>query len=392
MAPDDPPVLQNSIDHLPIVFGKYFIYRIPVNTFNDTEDGNTRNLTLKISLLYGKPIPLGAWLKFNSTSQTIYGIPLQQDFKDDEDKFIERFVLIAEDSQGQFARDVISLTYSFEVLDITHRISLTLDYDFQSFHLERQNLVDVAESIAGLYGNVNLKYLTFFDVKKGSVVINWGNNSLFGTICYKDVINSLYSRIADENGTLTAELAELLKLFNPLSAKLELSGPCLMPQRTPLPPFDSPVGASDNDQMWLEILLPALVIILVLVIIALVLLICCRHRKPSKVPQSDKPTFLEDRRPIIFPEELEMVDPSLKPKQPLILPRDYLAETPPAVPPHGSQDPPSYRVPEINEELFQPSTSQTPPPPSYSNQGSSDPPPYRLPPPYYNPHRSNIRV
>ncbi|WAR26321.1 hypothetical protein MAR_012025 [Mya arenaria] len=111
-----------------------------------------------------------------------------------------------------------------------------------------------------------------------------------------------------------------------------------------------------------------------------------KHRRPSKrVPDSDKPMFLEDRRPIIFPEELEMLDPSMKPKGPLVLPADYLQETLPEVPPHGRPSPP-YRA--------APSTEEGPPVPPHHSFGGplpqdalSDPPPYRLPPPYFNPHR-----
>lgn len=82
-----------------------------------------------------------------------------------------------------------------------------------------------------------------------------------------------------------------------------------------------------------------------------------------------------------------MVDPSLKSKTPLVLPSDYLTETPPAVPSHGQAAPP-YRTPMLDDGTFPGEDEDAPPPPPHRGQSQqSEPPPYRLPPPYYNPHR-----
>lgn len=83
-VPDGAPKLQNPINQLEVHVGKYYEYQVPRGTFNDTEDGDTRNLSLSVTQVYGKPLPKGAWLMFNEMSQTIYGIPLWQDIVDDK--------------------------------------------------------------------------------------------------------------------------------------------------------------------------------------------------------------------------------------------------------------------------------------------------------------------
>ncbi|XP_045164477.1 dystroglycan 1-like isoform X3 [Mercenaria mercenaria] len=383
-APDESPSLEKSIDHLKVIVGRYFKFQIPDGTFSDKEDGNTRNLSLRISLTYSKPFPEDAWLMFNETSQTFYGIPLKND--SDGESVISEFTLIAEDSQGQVAKDAISLTYEYEK-DVNHRISVAFNGSYEKFTNDRMNLIKVAEKIADFYNDENLNFLTFSNVETGSVVIVWSNNSLIGTTCIKSKIQELYNRLSDDNGTISDQFVALFTDFTPINTSFEFLGACLLPITSFAPPTKSPVSETDN-RMWIEIVLPALIAILVIVIIALLLLICCRHRRPSKeIKDADKPAFLEDRRPIIFPEELEMVDPSLKPKTPLVLPSDYLTETPPAVPPHGRPAPP-YRTPMLDEDRF-PGEDENPP--HLSTYGGhsqqTEPPPYRLPPPYYNPHR-----
>lgn len=388
-APDEAPALKNSIDHIKVSVGRYYQFRVPENTFQDKEDGNTRNLSLSVSLVYGKPLPSDSWLMFDRSSQTLYGIPLKSDTIGPD--VLNKIILTAKDSEGQTVKDAISLTYQYEK-ELNHIISMRFISSFEEFMTDRENLVQFARSVAGFYGDNNLAYLTFSNVDKGSVIVAWSNTSLLGSMCRKSVIQELYDRLVDVNDTRNDSNSALFRDFKPLSYRLEFSGSCLLPLTSSLPPTKSPVTDGD-DRLWLEIILPALIAILVVVIIALLLLICCRHRRPSKsMKDSDKPAFLEDRRPIIFPEELELVDPSLRSKTPLVLPSDYLHDSRPTVPPHGRPAPP-YKQPEI-EDLFPEGDNAPPPPPPHTRvqdpEGTqSDPPPYRLPPPYFNPHRPN---
>ncbi|KAL4226710.1 cytoskeletal anchoring at plasma membrane [Mactra antiquata] len=381
VAPDRDPMLNQSIDHLEVIVGRYFHYQIPRYTFFDKEDGNTRNLTLNISLIYGRPLPVNSWLFFNATSQTLYGIPLKSDVVGDE--AITKFILFATDSQNQAVKDAISITYKYDK-HVNHEIGLTMNGSYSNFINDRTQLILVARNLAKFYNDNNMKQITFSSVLKGSVVVSWGNNTLFGTVCYRKYIQDMYDKLYI-NESLSSSLVALFGDYVLIATSLRYSGVCLLPVIPSSTVKPAPIDKSND--MWLEILLPALVAILIVVIIALLLLICCRHRRPSKdIKDSDKPAFLEDRQPIIFPEELEMVDPSLKPKTPLVLPSDYLKETPPAVPPHGPPSPP-YQMPGGNDRIQYEDDAEQLEPLSHDPQQISNPPPYRLPPPYFNPHR-----
>ena len=387
-APDELPIVENSIDHLNVIVGRYYEYRIPENTFLDKEDGNTRNLTLTINLVFGRPLPKDGWLLFDAERQTLYGIPLKSDVDtNDTAKIIDRFVLIATDTQGQSIKDVISITYEFEK-DVTHKIALNMNSSYFGVS-NRSHLLDIAHKLAKFYEDSDLRFLTFFTPMIDLLVrpIVWGNNSLFGEKCERTTIEDLVQQIVHENDTVKDTFSALFQIDPVLSVDLFFSGVCMFPMTSLSPPTKAPVSESSSEKMWIEIVLPALVAILVIVIIALLLLICCRHRKPSKkVPESDKPMFLEDRRPIIFPEELELLAPSMKPNDPLVLPADYLKETPPEVPPHGRPTPP-YRAPAPIDNEFMNYDDPMEQGSAPSHTQLSDPPAYRLPPPYFNPHR-----
>ena len=387
-------MLQNPINQLQVHVGKYFEYYIPSNTFNDTEDGDTRNLTLSVTKAYGKPLPKGAWLMFNESSQTLYGIPLWQDIVDEKKDKIMTIILVAKDSAGQIAKDAIQLTYNkSHVMGHSHKIDLNFNGSYKDFMKSRDSLVNVAKDIARFYGDMTLKFLTFLEVKARSLNVIWSNSSLAGEQCDREKIQEMFDKLVDVNGSVSEKIEDLFSKssMNIMSVTLEFVGVCLLPVTTLAPPIvtNPPESSADDDKMWIEVVIPALVAILVVVIVALILLICCRHRRSKKkLSKSEKPMFLEDRRPIIFPEELEMTDPNLKPKTPLVLPSDLISDTPPPVPPHRGREPPHYQVPPMEDEVFL-TDNRPSPPPHFEQSQASDPPPYRLPPPYFNPHRSN---
>ncbi|KAH3819740.1 dystroglycan 1-like [Dreissena polymorpha] len=390
-APDQPPYVNQSIDHLEVTLGRYFEFNVRPSTFLDREDGDTRNLSLAISLMNGRPLPNNSWLLLDLKTQSLFGIPYADD--GGRDTTLKRFILTATDSQEQSVKDVISISYKHET-KITHKFMLTLNSSVERYLTAssdyRRYLSQVARNIGKYFNDIDLRYFTFFYPGDGlSMPYVWGNNSLFTDECQKQDIQSLFDRIMHENYSFVPEFASRFQSESPpdlaLSAELFFFGACLVPRST-----DSPIQKTAAvDNAWMEVVLPALIAILAIIILAIVLLICCRHRRATKRvahDKPDKPMFLEDRRPIIFPEELEMLDPSRKPMSPIVLPADYLRETPPAVPPHGRPSPAYPPARSIEDESYLQTQGSSVPQGHYREQ-TLDPPPYRLPPPYFNPHR-----
>lgn len=69
----NPPSVINRITQLNVSLCGLFSYLIPGNTFYDTENGNTRKLTLKLTDGQNRPLSSNSWIQLNGTSQTIYG-------------------------------------------------------------------------------------------------------------------------------------------------------------------------------------------------------------------------------------------------------------------------------------------------------------------------------
>ena len=68
-----PPTVRSQIEVLNIPVWSMFAYQIPANTFYDTEDGNTRNLALLLTVKESNAMITKSWLNMNSTTQTITG-------------------------------------------------------------------------------------------------------------------------------------------------------------------------------------------------------------------------------------------------------------------------------------------------------------------------------
>ena len=68
-----PPTITSRLAFLNVSVCGMFSFRIPENTFYDTEDGDTRKLTLNLANAQNQPLSGNFWLQLNKSSQTIYG-------------------------------------------------------------------------------------------------------------------------------------------------------------------------------------------------------------------------------------------------------------------------------------------------------------------------------
>ena len=68
-----PPNVANRITTVNVSVCGLFSFSIPENTFYDTEDGNTRKLSLNLANAQNQPLANNFWLQLNKNSQTIFG-------------------------------------------------------------------------------------------------------------------------------------------------------------------------------------------------------------------------------------------------------------------------------------------------------------------------------
>lgn len=131
--------------------------------------------------------------------------------------------------------------------------------------------------------------------------------------------------------------------------------------------YESPTAHYSSDiNHWLEIVLPVVIILCIIVIIVIILYVYYARKKKLYILQSEKPTFLEERSPVIFQTEVPVEDPTLNPRDPIILS-------------HFDEIPSSEA--ELLEHRSLPST------PDYTPPTCEPPPSYRLPPPYTTSHQ-----
>lgn len=364
--------------------GEYFEYEISVHMFHDVEDGDTSHLALSLRFPFNDPVPDSFWLKLNASTHIIYGIPLVGDAEE-----LTTIILTATDSGGATGKDAIQLLVDDSFLSsLTHRFTISLNISYDIFYQKHNSVLQLAHMIARYFGDASLDSLRILDVEEGSLNLTWTNSSFSGSICKKKEIMRLLESMVFKNESVVPEFADSMLGYQILNISYELLGPCLsMPTVLPPKRATEKIVYETDFNMWVEIVIPALAAVLVLVIVVLILFIVCRHRKPSEpnILKSEKKTFMDDRKPIIFPEELEMDGPTLKSQKPLVLPGDN--------PEHVITDDPdailnkkSKRY-EPTDDVFIVNGRQNPPlPPPYILDTSTDPPPYRLPPSYLGKH------
>jgi dystroglycan 1 len=68
-----PPQVELRLKKIPVTQGKLLSYTIPEDAFRDPEDGNTRQLRLRI-YENGAPLKSTYWLQFNEETQEVYGL------------------------------------------------------------------------------------------------------------------------------------------------------------------------------------------------------------------------------------------------------------------------------------------------------------------------------
>ncbi|CAL1262696.1 unnamed protein product [Larinioides sclopetarius] len=396
-----PPMLRNPIERINTTVGEILRFKIPDDTFYDFEDGSTRYLTLTFLTIENVRPPKSSWVQFDHKSQELYGLPF------DGDAGRHEFQLVAMDNNGLQINDVF-------VIEVHPRppkkwnveFSLHIDHDYEEFSKDISKKVLVAWKLAKLYDDPDPRYITIGSISKGSVVYAWTNNTLPHDPCPKRTIDKLVKNMINEDGTLSSKLTEaMLPEFKIIKADAMPLGICLG-EVTPTsvtiapPPATQKAepAATTDDDIYITTIIPAVVIAVMLIIAALVACFLYRKKRKGKLVMQDNNTFIGNRAPVIFGDEMEeKPDPAKPPvimreEKPPLAPPDYLRSS------ASSRDstPHLDRVEQANirntnaDLHIDPSPPYQPPPPFTTNRDSKNSrnkgtPTYRQPPPYMPP-------
>ncbi|XP_062612399.1 dystroglycan 1-like [Saccostrea cucullata] len=353
----EPPALRKPIDYISLTPGKLFHTKLDPEYFSDPEDGDTRQLTVTMTTGYGNPLPSNHWVQFNSDDQVIYGLVLNESAVRNE-----VLLVVADDSCGQSTHDAVGVEVSGIFNEVYTRAKYGFVVDFSD------DPICPVKDLKNLYVFVE-ELKTWFNISREIFITKRENCSL--VLLMKedleseaiDIISAEGSKILDEKGELSREfLCFFLPGFRISKFENFIQNHSQVEEATDIPliPFKSDIN------LWFEIVLPVIILLSVLLVMIVIVYVCCTRRRKLYLLHSEKPTFLEERRPVIFQTEVPVEDPSLCPRNPTILSRD--------------DELPSSEVDLIDQRSL-PST------PDYNPLSTIPPPVYRVPPPYTNNHQ-----
>ena len=375
------PKLINAIDKVTVQLGTYFEFPIPAETFYDIQDGDTTTLSLRLSTINNESLPSNSWIQLDAARQVLYGLPLATT------ELPSEYTLVASNSYGLTAIDAIQIIVDASILDtVSHRFIANFRLNYTDFMLAPlNNLMVVVKKLGVYYGDITSmdsygnNYVTITSLSEGSVEMAWTNNTLSKTICQNVTIRELFARMS-RNGSVNETFREFMQPEIPVdSVTLEMTGIC--------DDNDSSVtggeatvnvfGSTDYN-IWLVTVVPA-VVVAVLAIVLIIVVIVRNNQRSQRgryLPDGEKRIFGKNRRPILMPEEMEMLDLGLRPKKPMMMPNDGHSYANAAFE-HDLQPPPYQRGRSLPREV---ETSL----PVYDPAGAyaQPPPTYRLPPPY----------
>lgn len=379
--------------------------KIPSDTFYDKEDTTTDKLQLTLKLKEQQMIEENSWVQFNSTSQLMYGMPDHSHIGKHE------YFMYATDKGGLFAVDA----FEIHVHKRPHgdkspvKFKARLEGDHNAVVNDIHKKIMLVKKLALAFGDRNSSTITVQDIAKGSIVVEWTNNTLPLEPCPREQIRTLSKKIADDSGRPSPAFSNVLQPeFKPLNVSVVGSGSCrhmqfipvtkdgrVISEATPTVAAGKDPEKSSEDDVYLHTVIPAVVVAAILLVAGIIAMICYRKKRKGKLTIEDQATFIKKGVPIIFADELDDSKPPPSSSMPLILQEEKAPLPPPEYPNQSmpettplNQDTIGEYTPLRDEDPNAP-PYQPPPPFTAPMEGKGSRPknmtPYRSPPPYVPP-------
>ncbi|MBN3325851.1 DAG1 protein, partial [Atractosteus spatula] len=397
-----PPQLRNHIDKVDAWVGTYFEVKIPSDTFYDHQDGTTDKLRLTLRKNQKETVEDSSWIQFNSTSQLMYGLP------DTPHVGKHEYFMHATDKGGLTSVDAFEVHVHRWPHNDKPPVLFAARFRGEP-HMVTNDVhkkILLIKKLAYAFGDRNSSTVTLKNISKGSIVVEWTNNSLQQDPCPKEQIQAMSKKISDTQGKPTLSFNNVMEPdFKPINITVKGTGSCrnymFVPPgiiQMPVPPPATPAGGTgrqSTDDVYLHTVIPAVVVAAILLIAGIIAMICYRKKRKGKLTIEDQATFIKKGVPIIFADELDDSKPPPSSSMPLIL-----QEEKPPLPPPEYPNMVSPETTPLNQDLLGEYTAlrdedpnappyQPPPPFTAPMEGKGSRPknmtPYRSPPPYVPP-------
>lgn len=370
------PEIRNPIDQVNAWVGTYFEVKIPTDTFYDIEDGTADKLRLTLKKTPMEAVNETSWIQFNSTIQLLYGLPEKQHAGKHE------YFMLATDKGGKSIMDAFEVhVNNWASNDKPSAIfAARFQGDPKSLSNDIHKKILLTKKLAYALGDRNTSTVTIRNITRGSIVVEWTNNSLQQNLCPKDQITVLSNRISDHQGTPKMAFIKAMEPeFKPINISVRGTNKCqtfsfIPPAEIPLPPVPTVAPTpgtgrvSSGDDVYLHTVIPAVVVAALLLITGIIAMVCYRKKRKGKMTIEEQATFIKKGVPIIFADELDDSKSPPSSSIPLILQE----EKPPLPPPEYPIAGPHSTL--LNQDLLE----------EYSIYQDDDPnaPPYQPPPPF----------
>ncbi|RWS22403.1 dystroglycan-like protein [Leptotrombidium deliense] len=199
--PNKGPVLHKRVPKLSMTAGKYWRYYIPSETFFDSEDGNTHSLKLTFYLF--DPImnrnyspPADYWIQFDHENQYLFALPTEKNVGK------HKFTLVASNSKGENVSDLLEVHMRQHPSSRALHHTFTLHqvkWNINQYPLLIEAISKLARKTVSVFGDNNLEsiFVQSIEHSLSSFTVSWTNSSLPAYPCPKEIIHSLYGKIAD---------------------------------------------------------------------------------------------------------------------------------------------------------------------------------------------------
>lgn len=402
------PELKNHVDKVVAWVGTYFEVKIPPDTFYDKEDGTTDNLRLTLEPRKSASPRDKMWVILNSTSQVMYGMPDSSHIGDHE------YYLKATDKGGLTAVDALEIQVRNLFLKEPSPVKFTARFqgDHNSVLNDINKKIQLVKKLGFAFGDRNSSSITLQNITKGSIVVEWTNNTLPVDQCPKEQIEVIGKKIYDDQMKLRHHFITAVEPeFKLEDVSVSLTGSCrhmhshfgfpltleerIVTVVAPTVAADTNPEKSSEDDVYLHTVIPAVVVAAILLIAGIIAMICYRKKRKGKLTIEDQATFIKKGVPIIFADELDDSKPPPSSSMPLILKEEKAPLPPPEYP--NQNVPETIPLNHDNLGEYTPLRDEDPnappyqPPPPFTApmEGKGSRPknmtPYRSPPPYVPP-------
>jgi len=224
------PFINSRLDKVPLTAGKSSRIIIPANTFQDLEDGDTRDLSLSIvDRDTGEPLNDLTWARFSPVRQEILLLPLEENIG------LYNFRVAATDSGGETQQDTLVISVRQQTISrtfhhqFTSRIVIANPGRFRHPVDWKLRLLDI---LVSFFGDSDASKVTVLDLSQtpgqpaGHVTFRWTNDSLPRQSCPREAVNSLFRQLSTNQQPTPGFRAAMEPAFRVRGVTLTWKGLC----------------------------------------------------------------------------------------------------------------------------------------------------------------------